>query len=160
MKKTIKFILLEIIPIIFIVISVYFEKRFEYAAENFMGYDMKLMVFQYISIILFGVSMGFIFMNKGNSKRECIVISAAHIIVAAVSAIYILLAFFMQKPTVLQFYYIEYMLNFGSVFIGINIFNGIRNIVLARYTAKENQIDKDLKDKNKGEQTETDEQNF
>lgn len=144
MKKIIKFILSEIIPIIFVAISIYFEKRFEYAMYNFMGYDFTMMIFQYIFVILFGVSMGFIFMNRGSSKRECIITGAAHIIVAAVLAIYIISAFFTEEPTALQFYYIGYMLNFGSIFIGVNIFNGIRNIVLSRYDNKEKQIENDL----------------
>ncbi len=151
MKKIIKFISSEIIPMIFVVISVNFEKRFEYTVNNFMGYDFTMMIFQYIFVILFGMSMGFIFMNRGNSKRECIITGAAHIMVAAVLAIYIILAFFMEKPMALQFYYIEYMLNYGSVFIGVNIFNGIRNIVLSRHDNKEKQIENNLLDKNKGE---------
>ena len=137
MKKMIKLILTEAFPIIFMILSIFFANRFEYAMENFMGYDIKMLVLQHVSAIFFGAAIGAVVLNKGDTKKSCVIICIVNLIIAVLSAIYILSAFFMEKPTALQFTYIEYMLNFGTVYIGVNAFNGIRNLVLmSKYSKK------------------------
>ena len=139
MKKIILLIISEILPFIFIMLSAYFAKRFELEMENFMGYDIKMLVLQHVSAIFFGAAIGAVVLNKGDTKKSCVIICIVNLIIAVLSAIYILSAFFMEKPTALQFTYIEYMLNFGTVYIGVNIFNGIRNLVLmSKYSKKWN----------------------
>ena len=70
MKKIILLIISEILPFIFIMLSAYFAKRFELEMENFMGYDIKMLVLQHVSAIFFGAAIGAVILNKGDHKKE------------------------------------------------------------------------------------------
>lgn len=109
----------------------------DYTWRNLHDLDATSIAIAIIFLAAFGASLGLIFMNKGNTRKQCVFIGAAEIIAAiAACAIVPFNCFSLKIYSWFVLANTEMIIIFGFIYAGANIFSAVNNFVSSKQYAE------------------------